>query len=172
MQSPRRAGGRPGAGRSKATAKQARPAALDDKLPDDCCVRVAAGHPATAALGAHVRRRDARKDHREAGGLRCSSRCSPTSETEVRPDLGPGGVRARRSLVFIVCHRGAAVPLHGLPDAVGAQADRLDPDPHRPEPRRPAGPAAADRRRASSCCSRRSSSRPTRARRCSSWRRC
>ena len=89
----------------------------------------------------------ARRRWRRAG-LMLDSRCSPTAESQVRPDLGPGGLRDRgepvRSSSPIV------VPLfllRRLPDAVGAQADRLDPDPHRAQPRRPARPAAADRRR-------------------------
>ena len=58
------------------------------------------------------------------------------AELKLGPTWGPAAYELVTSLVFIVA---IVVPLMlcgGLPDAVGAQADRLDADPHRAEPRR------------------------------------
>src|SRR5579862_7834097 len=45
---------------------------------------------------------------------------------EIRPDLGAGDLRARHLARLHRLHRRAAVPVDGLPHAVGAQADWLD----------------------------------------------
>src|SRR5574339_679647 len=70
----------------------------------------------------------------------------PTSSTTA-PRIGPGVLRDQHEHRVHRRDRGAAVPRGGLPHALGAQDDRLDADPPRAEPRRPARPAAADLRR-------------------------
>ena len=125
------------------------------------------------ALGPMFGARDAREDAARAGGLRCST--SLLALLPSRSSARPGGRRCTRLRAPRSCSSSRiVVPLmlsRGLPHAVGAQGDRLDPGPHRPEPRRPDGPAAADRRRHQAADEGRSSCRPTPTRRSSCSRR-
>ena len=61
--------------------------------------------------------------------------------------MGPGRIHHRGRHRVHRLHRRSADAVRGLPHVVGEEADRLDADPHRPQPGRPARPAAADRRR-------------------------
>ena len=101
----------------------------------------------------------------EQGGLDANG-CSPT----VRPSgsARSGARRSTRPATTPRLHRrdrGAADAGGGLPHAVGAQAHRLDADPHRAEPRRARRACCSRSPTASSCCSRKSSFPPTRTRR-------
>ena len=101
----------------------------------------------------------------EKAPLRCRHRSTsvrrPLRSAAARPE-GRSDVRIRQHVRIVPARRlladdleprqdprarRAADAVRRLPDAVGAQGDRLEPDPPRPEPRRPARPAAADRRR-------------------------
>ena len=109
--------------------------AREDATLADGAVRIAAGHPDTAALGAMfgaVTRRE---------GL---SAMFDTLHQFGNALLGPTLWLVVWSLVKIVARGAAADDLRRLPHAVGAQGHRLHADPPRPQPRRPAA----------ACCSR------------------
>ena len=115
------------------------------------CVRVAAGHPLTAALGpmfgaltidvVAAAGGDAATRRVEATPVVNSTRSAATAAA-----CSAATGRSSGAVTKIVALAVAAAALRRLPDALGAQGHRLEPDPSRPEPGRPVRPAAADRR--------------------------
>ena len=133
------AGGDAGARHAGRRRSAAAGRASTTRLPDGC-VRVAAGHADDRGAGRDVRpgqRREGVSAHDELADQRlrhlaCSSSCS----------AAPG--RSVWTLIKIVALVLPLMLLRRLPDAVGAQGDRLDPDP----------PRARTASARSACCSR------------------
>ena len=136
---------RPAQPRRSRTAARRRRARWTTGVPDGC-VRIAAAHPSTAALGPMFGPVTAREGRRGKGGL--MEWLQSQSNTWFGATWGPAVWATGSSLVFIVAivlplMLGVAYLTLWERKVIGWIQIRIG-----PEPRRPARPAAADRRRA------------------------